>query len=93
MWQAGSGYRTQSIDTDLVAERVQFDAYRALTACEKLEIVAQLSRDSRELSLTGLRLRHPDATREELELREAGLRLGAELARAVYGPRYDELVR
>jgi hypothetical protein len=76
-----------------VAERVQFDCYRALSPAEKLELIEQLARDARALSLAGLRLRHPQATVEELELREAGLRLGPELARAVHGSRYDELLR
>lgn len=89
----GSGYRTQSSDTSVEAERVQFDCYRALTAADKLEIIEQLARDARALSLAGLRLRHPRATHEELELREAALRLGPELARAIHGARYDELVR
>jgi hypothetical protein len=88
-----SGYRTQSSDTSIVAERVQFDCYRALTPAEKLEIIEQIARDARALSFAGLRLRHPQATQEELELREAALRLGPDLVRAIHGARYDELVR
>jgi hypothetical protein len=93
MQPLGSGYRTQSSDTSVEAELVQFACYRSLSPAEKLEIIEQIARDARALSLAGLRVRHPQATPEELELREAGLRLGPELARAIHGSRYDELVR
>jgi len=93
MQTRGPGYRTQSSDTSIEAERVQFECFRALTPAERLEVILDLCRTGRELSLVGLRMRHPQATPEELELREAALRLGPELARAVHGPRYDALVR
>lgn len=89
----GAGYRTQSSDTSIVAERVQFDAYRALTPAEKLELILDLCNTGREWTLAGVRMRHPGASAEEVELRAAGLRLGPELARQVYGRRFDELVR
>lgn len=89
----GPGYRTQSSDTSVVAERVQFDCYRALSPAEKLEIILDLCSTGRELSRAGMRMRHPEASAEELDLREACLRWGPELARKVYGPRIDELVR
>ena len=91
MQAQGSGYRTQSPDTSIVAERIQFDCYRAMSPQEKLEIILGMCDAGRELSLSGLRLRHPDASDAELELREACLRLGRELARRVYGTRVDEL--
>ena len=87
----GPDYLTQSSDTSIVAERIQFDCYRALTPAEKVEVILDLCRVGRELSRAGLRMRHPGASSEELELREAGLRLGRELARKVYGRRFDEL--
>src|SRR5258708_39878110 len=85
------GYRTQSSDTSIAAERVQFDGYRALSPAEKLEIILDLCSTGREWTLTGLRMRHPGASPEELELREACLRLGPDLARRVYGRLLDEL--
>jgi hypothetical protein len=87
----GSGYRTQSSDTSIVAEQVQFDCYRAMSPQEKLEIILEMCAAGRTLSLAGLRMRHPGASDVELELREACLRLGPELARKVYGRRVDEL--
>ncbi len=90
---ADSGYKPQSTDTDEAADRLQFDIWRSWTPQQKLESMVQLWETARELSLAGLRLRHPDAAVEELELREAALRLGPELARAVYKERCDALVR
>jgi len=87
----GPDYRTQSSDTSIEAERIQFNCYRALSPAEKLEVILDLCRVGRELSLAGLRMRHPEASAEELELREASLRLGSDLARKVYGRRIDEL--
>jgi len=89
----GSGYRTQSSDTSIEAELVLFDTWRSWTPQQKIECMVRLWETAREISLAGLRLRHPDATPGELELREAALRLGPELARAVYKERYDALVR
>lgn len=89
----GSEYRTQSSDTSIAAERVQFDAYRGLAPAEKLALILDLCETGRELTLAGVRIRHPHATLEELELRATGLRLGAELARRVYGRRFDDLAR
>ncbi|MEO6711736.1 MAG: hypothetical protein ABI054_02755 [Planctomycetota bacterium] len=93
MSSEGLHYVTQSADTDVAAERLQFQIYATWSATEKLAVVERLCRDARELSLAGLRLRHPQASTEELELREAALRIGAELACRVYGQRFDELVR
>jgi hypothetical protein len=80
------------MDTDEAADRLQFDIWRSWTPRQKIECMVRLWRDARAFSLAGLRLRHPEATPEELELREAALRLGPELARAVYKERYDALV-
>lgn len=93
MASAEQGYVAQSVDTDVAAERIQFETYATWDASEKLEVVARLCLDARELSLAGLRLRHPLASVEELELREAALRIGVDLARKAYGERYAEFVR
>ncbi len=87
------GYVAQSADTDLAADRLQFQLYASWSHEKKLQVMQSLWRDARELSLAGLRLRYPLASVEELELREAALRLGDELARKVYGSRFTELAR
>ncbi|HUR27806.1 MAG TPA: hypothetical protein VM509_06445 [Planctomycetota bacterium] len=91
MEPSDSHYVAQSSDTDVAADRLQFEIYRSWSATEKLEAMTSLWRTARELSLAGLRLRHPRAPEEEIELREAALRLGDELARKVYGERYTKL--
>jgi hypothetical protein len=93
MAQAGEGWVPQSADPGVEAERIQFEIYRGWTAARKLETMESLRRAARELSLAGLRLRHPRASEEELFLREAALRLGPELAARVYGRRFTELAR
>jgi hypothetical protein len=70
--------RPQSLDTDPAVEERQIDAWRRMTAAEKLHIVSELVRASEELALAGLKQRHPTATGRELELRLAALRLDRE---------------
>lgn len=50
-----------------------------------MEMVAQLNASVRMLALAGLRSRFPKASETELRRRLAGLLLGEELARKVYG--------
>jgi len=48
-------------------------------------MLAQLNASARTLALAGLRARHPHASEAELRRRLAGLLVGDELARKVYG--------
>lgn len=93
MTNAGPGYVAQSADTDIASDRLQFQIYASWSHEKKLQVMQSLWRDARALSLVGLRLRYPQASEEELNLREACLRLGDELARRVYGSRFSELAR
>ncbi len=52
---------TLAADTDPVAESVQLAIYRAMTPARKLQLVFEAIRLSRDLSLAGLRARHPTA--------------------------------
>ncbi len=81
MFGAGSkrGYVPQSPDTSEWADRLLFDHWRAMSIVEKAELVRDLCQAQHELSLAGLRARHPEASEEELELMAARLRLGDEL--------------
>jgi hypothetical protein len=92
MEQSDSHYVPQSSDTDADADRIQFEIYRSWNTAQKLEAMTDLWRSARELSLAGLRMRYPRASREEIELREGALRLGDDLARKVYGDRYAQLL-
>jgi len=93
MEPSDSHYVAQSADTHIDVDRIQFEIYRSWSTAEKLEVFSGLCRNARELSMIGLRMRHPSSSEEELFLREAALRLGEDLARKVYGPRFAELVR
>jgi len=73
-----------SSDTSPEVEQVQIELWRRMSPMEKLRAVAEISRAVQELSLAGIRLRHPGATEEECLLRLAILKLGRELACQVY---------
>lgn len=77
--------RTLSEDTSPDAEAVQVEIYRRMPGRRKLELVVEENRRARELALSGLRLRHPDAGPEEIFRRLMDLLLGEELAAEVYG--------
>jgi hypothetical protein len=52
----------------------------------KAEMVGQMFEPMKQLALSGLRQRHPQADETELRRRLADLLLGSELACKVYGP-------
>lgn len=67
-------------------ERVLFDLARNAPAWRKVELMGEMYRAVRDLVMSGLRQRHPDASPNELRRRLADIWLGAELAARVYGP-------
>ena len=77
-------------DTAPESERVLFAMLRDLPAWRKLELVAQLNQTVRELALSGLRERYPQAEEVEIRRRLADLVLGSELAKKAYGPLFAE---
>lgn len=79
------GYRTQSPDTSYWAERILIEHWRGLQPWEKVLRMADLSRAAHEWHIAGLRIRHPRATEEELELRAAALRLGDDVIQRLTG--------
>lgn len=79
-------YRELYPDTDPEAERVQMEIYRRMPPWQKIQLVEDANRMSRELALAGLRSRFPDAGPDEIRRRFFGLWLGEELAAEVYGP-------
>ena len=76
-------------DTSATALAVQDALLRRASPTEKLSHVARLSRTVDQLSVAGLRQRHPTADDEMIAYRRAELRLGRELAARVYGTRDD----
>ncbi|UYN89355.1 MAG: hypothetical protein KIT08_09675 [Anaerolineales bacterium] len=78
-------------DTHPAIEAMQIRTLRETPGWRKMQMVAALTRASRQLALAGLRQRHPDASPAELQRRLAGLLLGEELATRYYGKHPDRL--
>ena len=71
-------------DTSPEAQRLQVRIWRRMSPAEKAEVVGQVSSSVCELSLTGIRQRHPSASERECRLRYALLTLGRSLACKAY---------
>jgi hypothetical protein len=73
-----------SADTSRHAEGIQIELWRRMSSVDKARAITNASRAAQELSLVGIRIRHPDASERECQLRLAALKLGLELTRRVY---------
>ena len=62
-------------DTDPAIERRQIDGLRQMSPARKFALVSALTRNVRQLSLAGIRLRHPGIDDREATLRLAALNL------------------
>ena len=71
-------------DTSLEAEREQVELWRRMSPLEKVRAVTEIARAVQQLSLAGIRLRHPGASDRECFLRLSVLKLGRQLACRVY---------
>ncbi|MCE9645264.1 MAG: hypothetical protein K8S20_04630 [Chloroflexi bacterium] len=74
-----------SPDTHPKMEALQIKLWRQASPTRKMHMLAQLNRSAHILALAGLRSRYSNASEAELRRRLAGLLLGEELARKVYG--------
>lgn len=74
-----------SSDTHPKMEALQIQLWRQASPTRKMQMVAQLNMSVRMLAMAGLRSRFPSANEAELRFKLAGLLLGEELARKVYG--------
>ena len=74
-----------SSDTHPKMEALQIELLRQASPTRKMQMLAQLNASARLLAMTGLRSQYPNANAQELRRRLAGLLLGEELARKVYG--------
>ncbi|MEN4013115.1 MAG: hypothetical protein ROW48_13850 [Bellilinea sp.] len=72
-------------DTHPKMEALQIALWRSASPTRKMHMLAQLNQSARLLALAGLRSQHPQAGESELRRRLAGLLLGEETARKVYG--------
>ncbi len=73
-------------DTSPEAEAILIGLLRQAPPWRKIEMVGELNAAIRELALSGLHERHPQADSSEIQRRLADLLLGAELAEKAYGP-------
>ena len=74
-----------AVDTPGEVMDLVVDRWRAMSAADKLDVVAGLNRACDRLSEGGVRVRHPEASDDEVQQRVFALRLGRELMVDVYG--------
>ncbi len=77
--------RFRPADTSERADEVQFELLRKMSSQQRAELFTSLTLAVQELAMAGLRLRFPDATEDELRMRMAVQRLGADTVRKVWG--------
>ncbi len=73
-----------SSDTSPEVERLQVESWRRMSPLRKAQILTEITRAVQQLSLAGIRLRHPNASDRECALRLAVLTLGRDLASRAY---------
>jgi len=74
---------TRTRDTTAAAHRAHVEALRRLDGPTRLEMALQMSDDSREVTLSGIRHRHPDWMAGEIHAELLRLMLGRDLAAVV----------
>jgi hypothetical protein len=73
-----------SADTAADIEQRQVDAWRQLSPAERWRLVSDTTRAVMELSRSGIRRRHPQASERECFLRLAAILLGVDATRRIY---------
>ena len=77
--------RCSKSDTPPEVLRVQYELYRRMSPARKFQLIFDTYEMGRQLAMAGLRMRHPNATGEELRRLWAQQHLGRELYQKVYG--------
>jgi hypothetical protein len=72
-------------DTHPKLEALQIQLWRQASPTRKMHMLAELNAAARLLAMSGLRAQFPQASESGLRYKLAGLLLGEELARKVYG--------
>ena len=72
-------------DTHPKMETLQIELWRQASPTRKMNMLAQLNKSAHMLASMGLRAQYPQASETEIRRRLAGLLLGEEAARKVYG--------
>ncbi len=76
-------------DTTSEVQAKRDELLRAMSGEERLRVVQELTLGVQQLAFAGLRQRHPDLPDDELWLKLAARRLGADVFRKVYGREID----
>lgn len=74
-----------AMDTPPEIEQMLIEGYRKMPAWKKLQIMQDLTRAAHLLALSEIMLRHPRASRRELQLRLASRRIEPELMKKAFG--------
>lgn len=74
-------------DTPPEVQRAYYEICRRVPLGRRLELTFGMCDTGRRLALAGLRMRHPDASEEQLQRLWARQHLGQELFERVYGGR------
>lgn len=72
-------------DTSSEARRVLYDLYRQMSPARKFQLLCDTYEMGKDLALAGLRMRYPEADKDELWRLWARQHLGRELFEKVYG--------
>lgn len=72
-------------DTPPEVQRVHYEICRTLSDGRRLELAFDMCDTGRLLAIAGLRMRHPDASEDQLQRLWARQHLGPELFERVYG--------
>jgi hypothetical protein len=83
------GYKTQSADTSVETELVLFDLLRSLSLWQKATKLSAWTKGCRELSLTGIKLRYPQASNAQIREQFAKATLNKEYASLAVLQNYD----
>lgn len=75
-------------DTTTAARSLQIEALRRLDGPARIRMACQMSDDSREVTLAGIRYRHPDWTDTAIHHELLRLMLGRDLAATVLERRH-----
>lgn len=77
--------RWSKTDTAPEARQVQRDLYRQMSPARKFQLICETYEMGKQLVMAGLRMRHPDASEEEIWHLWARQHLGDKLYEEVYG--------
>jgi len=77
-------------DTPPEVLRVQYKIYRQMSGAHKFRLVFDMYEMGRRLAMAGLRMRHPNAMKEEIRQLWVQQHLGRELSEKVYGMSSNE---